>query len=166
MVFTSIAHFIRANINKMKGPDEFWRKRRIFRLTAHFINRKRNCYSLAIRGAHRAMQYATKGRHLKKQDMRNLWLQRVTAGSEEHGVPFPVLQKGLIRSDVLLSQKTLSELAAWEPRTFKALTQLAWTKGVEDGFNRIETLGEPPKNVFTRGMLTKEVYLSDDESKN
>ncbi|XP_075211740.1 mitochondrial ribosomal protein L20 [Lycorma delicatula] len=155
MVFQTAVLLIRN-----RGPDEFWRKRKIFKLAAHFWGRKRNCYSIAIRYVHRALAYATMSRKLKKIDMRNLWITRVSAGCEEHGLPFNYFQKGLIRSDILLSQKTLSELAVWEPRTFKALTQLAWTKGVEDGLNGfrdIDKLGKSPENVITRGMLKKEI---------
>lgn len=84
MVFTSIVNFIRT-----RGPDEFWRKRRIFKLSAvsvklfrfswiffnlklclkHFYGRRRNCYKLAIRSVNRAMQFSTINRDLKKQDL-------------------------------------------------------------------------------------------------
>ncbi|XP_033212136.1 39S ribosomal protein L20, mitochondrial [Belonocnema kinseyi] len=64
MVFQTLSHLVRA-----RGPDEFWRKRKIFKLAAHFRGRHRNCYSLAIRAVHRALQYATIGRKLKKLDL-------------------------------------------------------------------------------------------------
>lgn len=91
MVFTTIARFVRS-----RGPDEFWRKRRIFKLAAvsdliilihgnisakflllqHFQGRKRNCYSIAVRYVHRALAFATKGRRLKKEDMANVRLKK------------------------------------------------------------------------------------------
>uniref|UniRef100_A0A1B6C6W6 Large ribosomal subunit protein bL20m n=1 Tax=Clastoptera arizonana TaxID=38151 RepID=A0A1B6C6W6_9HEMI len=151
MVFLSLFKLARS-----RGPDEFWRKKRIFKMSAHFRGRKRNCYSLAVRYVERAMQFATKGRELKKLDMRELWTTRVTAGCEELGLTFPLLKDGLIKSDVLLNRKTLADLAIWEPRTFKALTQLAWTKAAEDNMKGIDKVREePPDNVFTRGMLKK-----------
>nr|CAI5828745.1 unnamed protein product [Callosobruchus analis] len=67
MVFTTVVNFVRA-----RGPDEFWRKRKIFKLAAHYIGRRRNCYSIAIRNVHRALVFATKGRKLKKLDMENV----------------------------------------------------------------------------------------------
>lgn len=39
---------------------------------------------------------------------------------------------------------------------FQALTQLAWTKGIEDDFKGIHDLGKPPENVVTRDLLKKE----------
>nr|BAN21101.1 mitochondrial ribosomal protein L20 [Riptortus pedestris] len=149
MVFQTAALLIRA-----RGPDEFWRKRKIFKLAAHFYGRKRNCYSIAIRYVHRALQYATKGRKLKKEDMANLWDTRVSAGCEEHGVSYPLLREGLARSNILLNRKVLADLAIWEPYSFKALTQVAWTKMREDDDAASKELKDtPPSNVVTRGLL-------------
>ncbi|XP_001689366.3 39S ribosomal protein L20, mitochondrial [Anopheles arabiensis] len=120
MVFTSVVNFVRS-----RGPDEFWRKRRIFKLAAHYIGRRRNCYSIAIRNVNRALAYATKGRELKKEDMRELWTQRVNAGCEQHGMQFADFQYGLYRNDILLNRKVLADLAIWEPRTFEALAKIS-----------------------------------------
>lgn len=43
MVFTTVANFIRA-----RGPDEFWRKRKIFKLAAVSFTISRECYTLLI----------------------------------------------------------------------------------------------------------------------
>lgn len=115
MVFQTVVNFVRS-----RGPDEFWRKRRMFKLASvcaasnkhwqtkswnaltvvafctqfhkyitenrrkrcwmftfyswlqHFIGRRRNCYSITVRNVHRALQYATKGRALKKADMKDV----------------------------------------------------------------------------------------------
>ena len=37
-----------------------------------FRGRRRNCYSLAVRAAHKALQYAYISRRLKKRDMRKV----------------------------------------------------------------------------------------------
>ncbi|KAL1116765.1 hypothetical protein AAG570_005237 [Ranatra chinensis] len=124
MVFQTLSMMVRS-----RGPDEFWRKRKIFKLSAHFRGRARNCYSIAIRAVHRALAYATKGRKLKKEDMAQLWETRVTAGCEEHGLTYPVLREGLVRSNILLNRKTLADLAIWEPFTFKVRlvsTRVIW----------------------------------------
>lgn len=38
----------------------------------HMVGRRRNCYSIAIRNVHRSLQYTTKHRAIKKQEMRNV----------------------------------------------------------------------------------------------
>ncbi|XP_017772675.1 PREDICTED: 39S ribosomal protein L20, mitochondrial [Nicrophorus vespilloides] len=147
MVFTTAVNFIRS-----RGPDEFWRKRKIFKLAAHFQGRKRNCYSITIRYVHRALVYATKGRKLKKVDMANLWEQRILSGCEQHGVTYPLFKESLSRSGVMLNRKTLADLACWEPQSFKALTDIAQARAAQDGLNVSKSL-EPPSGVVTRGMI-------------
>ncbi|KAG8236907.1 hypothetical protein J437_LFUL015233 [Ladona fulva] len=142
MVFTSLVNFARS-----KGPDEFWRKRKIFKLAAHFVGRKRNCYSIAIRYVHRALVYATTGRKLKKQDMAQLWETRLAAACEEHGFTSPLMKESLSRNNILLNRKSLVELAIWEPRTYQGLTSIAWQKAIEDNIEGIKDLQPPPESL-------------------
>nr|XP_026486273.1 39S ribosomal protein L20, mitochondrial [Vanessa tameamea] len=129
MVFLTVANWIRA-----RGPDEFWRKRRIFRLAAHYTGRRRNCYSVAVRNVHRALAYATKARKLKKEDMKILWDTRITAACEQHNITAFSLREGLGRADIMLDRKSLSDLAAWEPKTFHCLAAVAKEKLNLDNF--------------------------------
>ncbi|KAJ4432972.1 large ribosomal subunit protein bL20m [Periplaneta americana] len=148
MVFTTLALF-----SRNRGPCEFWKKRRILKMSAHFYGRKRNCYSIAIRYVHRALVYATKGRKLKKEDMAALWVTRITAGCEEHNLTYNLFREGLARCNILLNRKVLADLAIWEPRTFKSLAKLAHARVSQDGLAGVSELGEPPSGVITRGML-------------
>lgn len=129
MVFVSVVNLIRS-----RGPDEFWRKRKIFRLAAHFIGRRRNCYSVAVRYVHRALVYATKARYLKKADMKNLWETRITAACEQHNITAFSFREGLERANIMLDRKSLSDLASWEPKTFESLAAVAKEKIRLDGF--------------------------------
>lgn len=123
MVFLSVVNWVR-----VRGPDELWRKRRIFRLAAHYIGRRRNCYSVAVRNVHRALVYATKARKLKKQDMIDLWNTRITAACEQHNITHFTLKEGLDRANIALDRKSLSDLACWEPQTFECLAAIAKLK--------------------------------------
>ncbi|XP_045493565.1 39S ribosomal protein L20, mitochondrial [Colias croceus] len=140
MVFLSIVNFVRC-----RGPDEFWRKRKIFRLAAHYVGRRRNCYSVAVRNVHRALVYATKARQLKKQDMKALWDTRITAACEQHNITEFSLREGLDRANVMLDRKSLSDLASWEPKTFECLAAVAKEKlrldGTVDNMDRREPTG-------------------------
>lgn len=128
MVFLTAVNFLRN-----KGADEFWRKRKIFRLAAHYVGRRRNCYSVAVRNVHRALVYTTKARKLKKQDMKDLWNTRITAACEQHNITPYTLREGLDRSNIMLDRKSLSDLASWEPRTFECLAAVAKSKIQADG---------------------------------
>lgn len=50
-----------------------------------------------------------------------LWELRVTSGCEEHGMQYELFKHGLARCNILLNKRILSDLAAWEPRTFKVI---------------------------------------------
>ncbi|XP_072758081.1 large ribosomal subunit protein bL20m [Anoplolepis gracilipes] len=147
MVFLSLNLLVRA-----RGPDEFWRKRKIFKLAAHYIGRRRNCYSIAIRNVHRALIYATQGRKLKKIDIMELREQRIQAATQEHGINFRTLKEGLTRCNILLNRKVLADLSIWEPRSFKALTDIACARAKQDHLKYVSD-NEVPKSVFVRGLI-------------
>ncbi|XP_005175915.1 large ribosomal subunit protein bL20 [Musca domestica] len=115
---------------RTRGPDEFWRKRKIFKLAAHYRGRRRNVYSITIRNVHRALVYATKGRKLKKLDMKELWDTRLQAGCEQYGISIDTFKDCLARNNILLNRKVLSDLAIWEPRSFEALVNLSRERAV------------------------------------
>nr|CAG4643598.1 EOG090X0H9C [Ilyocryptus agilis] len=139
--------------NRAPKPDKFWKRRQLFKMTAHYYGRKRNCYSIAIRYCHRALVFSTKGRKLKKADMRELWEQRISAGCKELGSSYEVLARGLARCHIALNRQVISNLAVWEPRTFKSLVQIAAAKIQQDGVKGLNNFGPPPSGVITRGML-------------
>ncbi|KAL0274570.1 UNVERIFIED_CONTAM: hypothetical protein PYX00_002671 [Menopon gallinae] len=136
----------------MRGPDRFWKRRKVLRMSAHFYGRKKQCYSIAIRYVQKALQYVTAGRKLRKERFRNLWEQRLTAAGQEHGIAFETLRQSLLRLDILLNRKVLTDLAVFEPRTFKSLAKLSIGVAKEEGLNGINTL-PPSDGVFTRSML-------------
>ncbi|XP_076232742.1 mitochondrial ribosomal protein L20 [Calliopsis andreniformis] len=149
MVFLGVQLF-----KRNKGPDEFWRKRQIFKLAAHFLGRRRNCYSLAIRGVHKALLTSTKGRQLKKQDMKELWETRIDAASQEHGLNLKTLFEGLTRCNILLNRKSLANLAVWEPRTFKSLSDIACAKAKLGGIRDVAN-NPMPENIIIKGLVSK-----------
>lgn len=147
MVFLSLNLLVRS-----RGPDEFWRKRKIFKLAAHYVGRRRNCYSLTIRNVHRALVYSTQARRLKKEDMKELREERIEAAVEQHGINFQTLKEGLARCSILLNRKSLADLAIWEPRSFKTLTEIATARAKQDNFRSAANV-EVPKSVIVRGLI-------------
>ncbi|KAH0946811.1 hypothetical protein HN011_003037 [Eciton burchellii] len=147
MVFLSSSLLVRS-----RGPDEFWRKRQIFKLAAHFVGRRRNCYSLAIRGVHRALAFSTIGRQLKKLDMKELREQRIDAATNEHGFNFQTLKETLIRCNIFLNRKVLADLSIWEPRSFKAITDIACARGKQDHLRTISHL-KVPESIIVKGLI-------------
>lgn len=99
------------------------------------------------------MVYSTKARALKDVHMRKLWTDRLRAATDELEVPYATLVYGLNKSNIMLSEKVLSDLAIWEPRTFESLTKIAVMKEHLDPPVTSITIPEKPEGVITRGML-------------
>ncbi|XP_071531025.1 large ribosomal subunit protein bL20 [Panulirus ornatus] len=146
MVITSPTLFARA-----RGPDRYWKRRRILSLSAHFFGRKKNCYSIAIRYVHRALRYAVRGRVLRKYENRELWDTRLSAGCQELGTSYTDMKSVLNEAGIALDRKTMQNMAIWEPRSFRALALLTKAKQAEMGLNSLD--GPPAAGVITRGML-------------
>ncbi|XP_045112712.1 39S ribosomal protein L20, mitochondrial-like isoform X2 [Portunus trituberculatus] len=145
MVITSPTLFARA-----RGGDRFWKRRRVLSLSAHYYGRKQNCYSVAIKYVHRALRYNTLARKLRKNDARELWTTRISAGCTELGTKYPDMKLMMDESSIALDRNMLQNLAIWEPRSFRALALLTKSRQ-EVGLNSLE--GPSPVGVVTRGML-------------
>lgn len=147
MVFLTLSYWIRN-----RGPDRYWKVQELLKHARHFRGRKNRCYKLAVRNVRRAFVYATKGRKLKKRNMRTLWISRIAAASREHGLKYPALIHNLIKSSVQLNRRVISDLAITEPRSFLSLAKLAKARR-QEGFRAALGDGTEPPGVFSRVVL-------------
>ncbi|KAF2072133.1 hypothetical protein CYY_006552 [Polysphondylium violaceum] len=95
---------------------------KIFKLAKGYFGRSKNCKSLARERVEKGLEYNYVSRRLKKRDFRAQWIQRINAGTRQHGLNYSDFMRGLISSDCQINRKILSELAVTEPFSFKALT--------------------------------------------
>ncbi|XP_077283748.1 mitochondrial ribosomal protein L20 [Arctopsyche grandis] len=151
MVFLTVWRCIRS-----RGPDEYWRKRRMFRLAAHYIGRRRNCYSIAVRNVHRALAFATQARQQRKFDERQLQESRLASGAAQHNASLFQLREGLDRSGAQLNRVVLADLAIWEPRSFEALLALGLAK-----FGKLDHFGMDKSP--TGQNITYHFFTRDDD---
>mmetsp|Transcript_6418 Transcript_6418/g.18524 ORF Transcript_6418/g.18524 Transcript_6418/m.18524 type:complete len:124 (-) Transcript_6418:375-746(-) len=98
-------------------------KDKVLKLAKGFRGRAKNCIRIARERVEKALQYSYRDRRNKKRDMRSLWIQRINAGSTEHGLPYSRFINGLQKENVLVNRKMLSELAMNEPHSFRALVE-------------------------------------------
>ena len=61
-------------------------KDKVFKLAKGFRGRAKNCIRIARERVEKALQYSYRDRRNKKRDMRSLWIQRINAGTRQHGV--------------------------------------------------------------------------------
>nr|XP_021523154.1 39S ribosomal protein L20, mitochondrial isoform X2 [Aotus nancymaae] len=126
-----------------------WRIQEVLKHAKHFRGRKNRCYRLAVRAVTRAFVKCSQSRFLKKRIMRTLWINRITAATQEHGLKYPAFTGNLIKCQVELNRKVLADLAIYEPKTFKSLAALA-TRRRHEGFAAALGDGKEPEGIFSR----------------
>ncbi|XP_004425539.1 PREDICTED: 39S ribosomal protein L20, mitochondrial [Ceratotherium simum simum] len=144
MVFLTTALWLRSRLT-----DRYWRVQEVLRHARHFRGRKNRCYRLAVRAVTRAFVKCTRARRVKRRSMRTLWINRITAASQEHGLKYPAFIGNLIKCQVELNRKVLADLAIYEPKTFKSLAALAKRRR-QEGFAAALGDGKEPEGIFSR----------------
>ena len=73
----------------------------------------------------KSLQYAFRDRKNKKRSLRSLWISRINAGSRNLGVPYSVLINSLIKKEIILDRKILSDIAITDNTTFEKIVKTA-----------------------------------------
>jgi large subunit ribosomal protein L20 len=73
----------------------------------------------------RARAFATRDRRLRKRDFRALWITRLSAACRERGLSYSAFINGLVKANIGLNRKSLSELAISHPAIFDEIFAVA-----------------------------------------
>ena len=116
----------------MKKPDKAFGRRRLFLQTALYYGRARNCFRVAAR---KNMIYKQKLYLLQRaarKDFNALQFQRIEAGAKELNFDGWEMRQALTRAHVSgLNDEILANMAIYEPRTFRAVTNIAAHKAMQ-----------------------------------
>ena len=88
----------------------------------HYGARSR-LYKTAKQSNIKALQYAFRDRKNRKREFRSLWITRINAGSRNLGISYSSLMNGLIKNNILLDRKILSDLAINDSSTFEKIVK-------------------------------------------
>lgn len=108
-----------------RGKTSHARHKKVLKLAKGYQGRNKSNFRIAIEKVEKGLQYAYRDRRAKKRNFRALWIQRINAGTREHGVTYSQFMNGLSKAGVDLDRKVLADLAMNEPETFKALVDQA-----------------------------------------
>src|SRR5687767_13841690 len=75
--------------------------------------------------------YAYRDRKKKKGNFRRLWITRIGAATQQHGLSYSRFISGLKAAEVDLDRKVLADIAARDPKAFAGLVDIA-----RDGLGR------------------------------
>jgi large subunit ribosomal protein L20 len=108
-----------------RGVTTSARHKKILKLAKGYRGRASTCFRVAIEKVEKALRYAYRDRRAKKRNFRALWIQRINAGTRQHGLPYSRFMDGLKKAGIALDRKVLADIAAREPEAFKSLVQKA-----------------------------------------
>lgn len=97
----------------------------ILKMTKGMGHTRRASYRKAHEAVLKALSYSYRDRRNKKRDFRSLWIQRINAAARQEGTTYSQLMAGLSKANITLNRKSLAELAAREPKAFKAIVEKA-----------------------------------------
>jgi large subunit ribosomal protein L20 len=73
----------------------------------------------------KSLQYAFRDRKNKKRTFRSLWIARINASSRQLGLSYSKLIHSLIKKNIILDRKILSDIAISDNRTFEKIVKKA-----------------------------------------
>ncbi len=73
----------------------------------------------------KAWRNAYRDRRKKKRDYRRLWITRINAACRQHGLSYSRFMNALMKAEVNINRKMLSEMAVSDKDAFKKLVDVA-----------------------------------------
>jgi large subunit ribosomal protein L20 len=104
-----------------RGTKKRQRRSKILKLAKGYWGARRRNYRTAKEAVERALQYSYRDRRTKKRDFRRLWIVRIKAGAEMHGISYSRFIHGLKGLDIELDRKILADLAVNAPQSFEQI---------------------------------------------
>ena len=104
-----------------RGNKRVEKRKKILKLAKGYRGTKSKLYRQASESVDRALNFAYRGRKLKKRDFRSLWIVRIGAAARLNGLNYSQLMHGLKTAGVELDRKVLADLAANQPDAFAEL---------------------------------------------
>ncbi len=108
-----------------RGSHRLNKRRRVLAKAKGYYLAKSKLYRYAREAVDRADRFAYVGRKLKKRDFRSLWITRIGAAAQSHGLNYSQFIHGLKIAGIDLNRKMLAEMAVRDPQGFGQLAASA-----------------------------------------
>ncbi len=97
------------------------RRKKVLKAARGYWGARSKVFTIAKNTLEKGMQYAYRDRKVKKREFRGLWIQRINAGTRQHGLSYSVFMGKLNAKNIGLNRKVLADLAMNNPEAFKAV---------------------------------------------
>ena len=101
------------------------KRRKVLEQAKGYRGTKHSSYKRAKEQVWKSGVYAYEGRKQRKRDFRALWIQRINAGTRQHGMSYSRFIAGLKAADIEIDRKILADLAVRDAAAFAALVEVA-----------------------------------------
>ncbi|HEU0198353.1 MAG TPA: 50S ribosomal protein L20 [Nevskiaceae bacterium] len=111
-----------------RGVTARARHKKILKKAKGYYGARSRVFRAAKQQVIKSGQYAYRDRRVKKREFRALWIQRINAGANEHGLSYSRFIHGLALAQIDLDRKMLAELAVNDKPAFAQLVDQAKAK--------------------------------------
>ena len=101
------------------------RHKKVLKQAKGYFGSKHRLYRTANEQVMHSGKYAFRDRRQKKRDFRKLWITRINAGCRENGMSYSKFINGLLKANVTINRKMLSEIAINDKEAFAKLVEMA-----------------------------------------
>lgn len=98
---------------------------KIFGMAKGYRMTKRRLIKVAKESVLHAGEYAFAGRHLRKRDMRSMWISRINQQVTQMDLSYSRFIHALKKADIQVDRKQLADLAVRDPEVFKIIVDKA-----------------------------------------
>src|ERR1700722_20560934 len=94
-----------------RGVTAHARHKKVLDLAKGYRGRGSKAYRVAIEKVEKGLRYAYRDRRNKKREFRGLWIQRINAGSRQHGLTYSRFIAGLKAAGIEMDRQVLAAIA-------------------------------------------------------
>ncbi|MDB5985041.1 MAG: rplT [Nevskia sp.] len=104
-----------------RGVTARARHKKVLDKAKGYYGARSRTYRVAKQAVIKAGQYAYRDRRVKKREFRALWIQRINAAANEHGISYSKFIHGLTIVGIELDRKVLADIAVHDKPAFAQL---------------------------------------------
>ncbi len=104
-----------------KGAARNRAKKRLYRRAKGYRGGRNHLLRTVKETLVRAGVFAYRDRRVRKRNFRQLWIIRLNAACRERGIRYSEFVNGLLKANIELNRKMLSEMAIHDPEAFDAV---------------------------------------------
>ena len=101
------------------------RHKKILSQSKGYRGRRGNVFRVAKEAVMKAGQYAYRDRRQRKRQFRSLWIVRINAACRDLDISYSKFINGLIKANVQVDRKVLSNIAIFDKESFAKYVEIA-----------------------------------------